>query len=201
MVELPSYMLHLAAWWSRIEWLLSPLHMVADRLGRSSVGHKLYHGSHWCANCAVLTSVHLCGHGWESITAGILLATIVIGLVFFKDMNKIFGELHLKSSGFSSEGIPSPKGAKVHINMSRVQEIHPNQDGGSILTMNIPNYNLWVSETQDEIMAQIARMNSGLSDKELIALRLVLDYHSDNESETFMDIEYFRSALKKMGVV
>ena len=114
-------------------------------------------------------------------------------------MNKIFCELHLKTP--KQEGIPTPAGHKVYVNLSRVQEIHPNSQGGSILTMNIPNYNLWVTETQEEIMAQITRLNSGLSQKELVAVQLVLDYHGDSDPEDFADMQDFRSACKKMGVV
>jgi len=112
-------------------------------------------------------------------------------------MNKIFCELHLKTQ--------KTKGAKIYINMSRVQEIHPcAEDPGSLLTMNIPNYTLWVTETQEEIMAQIARLNSGLSHEELQSLDILLEFHEDDgptELNSLFDYNAFRSACKKMGVV
>jgi hypothetical protein len=60
---------------------------LVKRLQQSPTLHKAYHNGQWCANCAVLASVHVCGHGWESLTAGILLAIIIVGLLLFKETN------------------------------------------------------------------------------------------------------------------
>jgi hypothetical protein len=62
-------------------------HYLLKRIQNSSLLHKVHHNLQWCANCAVLGAVHICGHGWESATAGILLFLIVAGLVVFKETN------------------------------------------------------------------------------------------------------------------
>jgi hypothetical protein len=57
------------------------------KVQQSPTMHKIHHNLQWCANCAVLGAVHICGHGWESATAGILLFLIVAGLIVFKETN------------------------------------------------------------------------------------------------------------------
>jgi hypothetical protein len=82
---LPGYLLVAARVGARWEHLRGSVKWAVDAVRHSHVVHSVYDWGKWCANCAVLTSVHLCGHGWESITAGILLLVVVVGLILFKE--------------------------------------------------------------------------------------------------------------------
>jgi len=86
MVEyLPSYLVLVARVGYKLEHIRCSIKWAVEKARHSQMGQQAYHWGRWCANCAVLTSVHICGHGWESITAGILLAIVVIGLILFKE--------------------------------------------------------------------------------------------------------------------